>query len=95
VVGRSDQDATAILNRAGFTDIDREVVPPPDDQEAGTVFRTDPTANTPVSPDQTITLFIAKEKPTPTPTTPSPTMSPSPTTSPTPTGSPTSSPGQR
>jgi beta-lactam-binding protein with PASTA domain/predicted Ser/Thr protein kinase len=94
VVGRSEQDATQILNGAGFTDIERRVVPPPDDQEAGTVFRTDPTANTAVSPDQTITLFIAAQKPTPTPTTPPPTTPPSPTSSPTttPTGSPTPSP---
>ena len=94
VVGKSEQDATAILNKAGFTDIERQVVPPPDDQEAGTVFRTDPTANTAVSTDQRITLFIAKEKPTPTPTTPSPTPSPTGSPTGTPTGSPTSSPGQ-
>jgi eukaryotic-like serine/threonine-protein kinase len=94
VVGKSEQDATAILNKAGFTDIERQVVPPPDDQEAGTVFRTDPTANTAVSTDQRITLFIAKEKPTPTPTTPSPTPSPTGSPTGTPSGSPTSSPGQ-
>jgi beta-lactam-binding protein with PASTA domain/predicted Ser/Thr protein kinase len=92
VVGRSEQDATSILNQAGFSNIDRQVVPPPDDQEAGTVFRTDPTANTAVSPDQRITLFIAKEKPTPSPTTPSPTPPPTGTTTPSPSGSPTSSP---
>jgi len=69
-------------------------VPPPDDQEAGTVFRTDPTANTAVSTDQRVTLFIAKEKPTPTPTTPSPTPSPTGSPTGTPSGSPTSSPGQ-
>jgi serine/threonine-protein kinase len=92
VVGKSEQDATTILNQAGFTNLDRQVVPPPDDQEAGTVFRTDPTANTAVSPDQTITLFIAKAKPTPTPTTPSPTPSPTSSPSGTPTGSPTSGP---
>jgi serine/threonine-protein kinase len=85
VVGRSEQDATSILNGAGFSNIERQVVPPPDDQEAGTVFRTDPNANTPVSSDQTITLFIAAAKPTPSPTTPSPTP-------PSPTGSPTGSP---
>jgi serine/threonine-protein kinase len=89
VVGRSEQDATQILNDAGYSQIERQVVPPPDDQEAGTVFRTDPNAGTPVSSDQTITLFIAKEKPTPTPTTPSPTPT---TPSPTPTATPTSSP---
>src|SRR5690242_1615045 len=94
VVGKSEQDATAILNKAGFTDIKRQVVPPPDDQEAGTVFRTDPTANTAVSTDQRVTLFIAKEKPTPTPTTPSPTPSPTGSPTGTPSGSPTSSPGQ-
>jgi serine/threonine-protein kinase len=96
VVGRTEQDATAILNQAGFTQIQRQVVPPPDDQEAGTVFRTDPTADTPVAQDQPITLFIAQAKPTPTPTTPSPTPSPtaSATASATPSRSPTSSPGQ-
>jgi serine/threonine-protein kinase len=93
VVGKSEQDATAILNQAGFTNINRQVVPPPDDQQAGTVFRTDPTANTAVSSDQTITLFIAKEKPTPSPTTPSPTAPPTGSPTGTPTGSPTSSPG--
>ncbi len=94
VVGKTEQDATAILNQAGFTNIDRQVVPPPDDQEAGTVFRTDPTANSAVSTDQTVTLFIAKQKPTPSPTTPSPTPSPTGSPTATPTGSPTSSPGQ-
>jgi serine/threonine-protein kinase len=92
VVGKSEQDATAILNQAGFTNINRQVVPPPDDQQAGTVFRTDPTANTAVSSDQTITLFIAKEKPTPSPTTPSPTPSPTASSTATPSGAPTSSP---
>jgi serine/threonine-protein kinase len=93
VVGRTEQDATAILNRAGFTNIQRQVTPPPDDQEAGTVFRTDPTAGAAVSQDQAVTLFVAQAKPTPTPTTPSPTASASASTSPstTPTGSPTSS----
>jgi serine/threonine-protein kinase len=93
VVGKTEQDATAILNRAGFTNIDRQVVQPPDDQEAGTVFRTDPTANSAVSSDQKITLFVAKAKPTPSPT-PSPTASPTPSPTGSPTGSPTSSPGQ-
>jgi len=67
-------------------------VPPPDDQEAGTVFRTDPTANSAVSADQRITLFIAKEKPTPSPTTPSPTPSATASSTVTPSGAPTSSP---
>ncbi len=93
VVGKTEQEATAILNQAGFSNIDRQVAPPPDDQEAGTVFRTDPTAKTPVSPDQTITLFVAAQKPTPSPTTPSPTAPPSGTTTPSPSGSATSSPG--
>jgi beta-lactam-binding protein with PASTA domain/predicted Ser/Thr protein kinase len=92
VVGKTEQDATAILNQAGFTNIDRQVVPPPDDQEAGTVFRTDPTANSAVSADQRITLFIAKAKPTPSPTTPSPTPSPTASSTATPSGAPTSSP---
>ena len=92
VVGKTEQDATAILNQAGFTNIDRQVVPPPDDQEAGTVFRTDPTANSAVSADQRITLFIAKEKPTPSPTTPSPTPSPTASSTATPSGAPTSTP---
>jgi eukaryotic-like serine/threonine-protein kinase len=92
VVGRTEQDATAVLNQAGFTNIDRQVVPPPDDQEAGTVFRTDPTANSAVSADQRITLFIAKEKPTPSPTTPSPTPSATASSTATPSGGPTSSP---
>jgi len=95
VVGKSEQDATTILNQAGFTNIDRQVVQPPDDEEAGTVFRTDPTAKSAVSSDQRITLFIAKAKPTPTPTPTTPSPTPPPTASPTqtPTGSPTSSPG--
>jgi eukaryotic-like serine/threonine-protein kinase len=93
VVGRTEEDATGILNRAGYTNITRQTLPPPDDQEAGTVFRMDPTAKTVVSPDQKITLFIAAEKPTPSPTTPSPTPpSPSASVTGTPTGSPTSSP---
>ncbi len=91
VVGQPEEAATGILNKAGYTKINRQVGPPPDAEEAGTVFRTDPTADTAVSPDQTITLFIAAPKPTPT--TPSPTP-PSPTATPTntPTGTPTSSP---
>jgi serine/threonine-protein kinase len=88
VVGKSEQDATTILNRAGYSNIRRQVGPPPDDQEAGTVFRTDPNAGTAVPKDQTITLFVAAAKPTPTPTTPSPTP-PAPTT---PSGSPTGTP---
>jgi len=92
VVGKTEQDATAILNQAGFTNIDRQVVPPPDDQEAGTVFRTDPTADSAVAADQRITLFIAKEKPTPSPTTPSPTPSATASSTVTPSGAPTSSP---
>jgi eukaryotic-like serine/threonine-protein kinase len=82
VVGQTDSAATATLNQAGYTNITRSTAPPPDDQEAGTVFRTDPTGGTPVPKDQRITLFIAAAKPTPTPTTPSPTP-PSPTASPT------------
>jgi serine/threonine-protein kinase len=89
VVGQTDSEATGNLNRAGYTNITRQTVPPPDDEEAGTVFRTDPTGGTPVPKDQRITLFIAAAKPTPTPTTPSPTP-PSPTASATtsPTGTP-------
>ena len=90
VVGKSDEEATTILNQAGWTSIERRVEIPPSDFEAGTVFRTDPTAGTFVAKDATVTLFIAKEKPTPTPTTPSPTTSP---TSPSPSGSPTSTAG--
>jgi serine/threonine-protein kinase len=94
VVGRTEEDATTILNKAGYANVVRQTLPPPDDQAAGTVFRMDPNAKTAVSKDQRITLFIAAAKPTPSPTTPSPTP-PSPTASTTgsPTGSPTSSPG--
>jgi eukaryotic-like serine/threonine-protein kinase len=93
VVGQTEENATGILNRAGYANIRRQTLPPPDDQEAGTVFRMDPNANTVVAKDQQITLFIAAEKPTPTPTTPSPTApSPSGSATGTPTGSPTSSP---
>ncbi len=88
VVGKTEAEASAILNQAGFGKIERQVEVPPDDFEAGTVFRTDPTAGTAVDKDQTITLFVAKKKPQPSPTTPSPTTSPPPT----PTGSPTASP---
>ncbi len=94
VVNRTDEEATSILNKAGYTNIVRQTLPPPDDQEPGTVFRMDPNAKTAVSTDQRITLFIAAAKPTPTPTTPSPTApSPSGSATGTPTGSPTSSPG--
>ncbi len=90
VVGKSDEDATKILNEAGWTTIRRQTAIPPSDFDAGTVFRTDPTAGSFVGRDATITLFIAAAKPTPSPTTPSP----SPTMSPgSPTGSPTSSAG--
>jgi eukaryotic-like serine/threonine-protein kinase len=87
VVGKSDQEATAILNQAGWTSIRRQTQPPPDDFDPGTVFRTDPTAGSFVAKDATITLFLAAEKPTPTPTTPSPTPT---SPSPSPSGSPTS-----
>ncbi|HST67769.1 MAG TPA: Stk1 family PASTA domain-containing Ser/Thr kinase [Mycobacteriales bacterium] len=87
VVGRTEEEATGILNKAGYTNIDRQTLPPPDDQEAGTVFRMDPNANTAVPLDQKITLFIAAAKPTPTPTTPSPTP-----TATSPTGTPTGTP---
>ena len=86
VVGKTDAEATAELNQAGWTTIRRQTEIPPDDFEPGTVFRTDPTPGSFVPKDATITLYIAKEKPTPTPTTPSPTPT---TPSPTPTGSPT------
>jgi eukaryotic-like serine/threonine-protein kinase len=93
VVGKTEEEATAELNQAGWTRIRRQVAIPPSDFEPGTVFRTDPTAGSAVAKDQTITLFIARARPSPSPTTPSPT-SPSPSPSPTgsPTGSPTTSP---
>ncbi|HEY6744456.1 MAG TPA: PASTA domain-containing protein, partial [Mycobacteriales bacterium] len=93
VVGETEENATSILNKAGYTNISRQTLPPPGDEEPGTVFRTDPTANTAVPQDQRITLFIAAQKPTPTPTTPSPTPpSPSGSATGSPSGSPTSSP---
>lgn len=85
VVGKSDEEATKILNEAGWTNIKRITAIPPSDFDAGTVFRTDPTGETFVGKDATITLYLAAEKPTPTPTTPSPSPSSS---SPSPTGSP-------
>jgi serine/threonine-protein kinase len=85
VTGKTEAEASAALNQAGWTRIRRQTEVPPRDFEAGTVFRTDPTPGSFVPKDATITLYIAMEKPTPTPTTPSPTPP-----SPTPTGSPTS-----
>ncbi|MFL6128350.1 MAG: Stk1 family PASTA domain-containing Ser/Thr kinase [Mycobacteriales bacterium] len=91
VTGKTDEEATALLNQDGWTTIQRRAEVPPDDFEPGTVFRTDPSPGSFVAKDATITLFIAKARPpTPSPTTPSP----SPTTpSPTPSGSPTSTAG--
>jgi beta-lactam-binding protein with PASTA domain/predicted Ser/Thr protein kinase len=88
VTGKTDAEATAQLNQAGWTTIERRTEVPPDDFEPGTVFRTDPTPGSFVSRDATITLYIAKEKPAPTTTTPSPT-----TTTPSPTASATTKPG--
>jgi serine/threonine-protein kinase len=85
VTGKTDAEATATLNDAGWTKIQRVTQVPDRDFEPGEVFRTDPTAGAAVPKDQTITLYIAKAKPTPTPTptTPSPTPTmPSPTVSP-------------
>jgi beta-lactam-binding protein with PASTA domain/predicted Ser/Thr protein kinase len=95
LVGKTEAEALAILNRAGYTNVETKTGQPSDDYEAGRVFQVAPVEGTPVSQDQTITLYVAAAKPTPTPvpTTPSPTA-PSPTTSPTgtPSGSPASSP---
>ena len=92
VVGQTDEAATRTLNQAGYANITRQTLPPPDDEEPGTVFRMDPTAKTNVAPDQKITLFIAAAKPTPTATTPPPTTpAPTDTATSTPTGTPTSS----
>jgi beta-lactam-binding protein with PASTA domain/predicted Ser/Thr protein kinase len=93
VVNKSEQEARAALNQAGYSNIERQEAQPPDDFEPGTVFRTDPLPGTAVDKDQRITLYVAAAKPTPTPTTPSPTM-PTPSSSsgsPSPSGSATSS----
>ena len=84
VTGKTEAEASALLNQAGWTTIRRQTEVPPDDFEPGTVFRTDPTPGSFVPKDATITLFIAKAKPKPTtaaPTTPAPTTPP-PTTPP-------------
>ena len=95
VVGKSEQEARALLNQAGYTNIEAQVAEPPDDFEAGTVFRTDPIANTAVDRSQQITLYVAAAKPTPEPTTPSPTASASPSASGSPSGSSSSTPTKR
>src|SRR5215475_10017398 len=84
VVGRGEDRARQILNRAGFLNVETKRAIPPDDFPAGTVFAIDPTAGAKAPLDRKITLFVAKEKPTPTPTPTTP--SPTPTT---PTASPT------
>ena len=48
---RPTQEATAQLNQAGWTTIERREEMPPDDFEPGTVFRTDPTAGSAVAKD--------------------------------------------
>ena len=83
VIGKTDADATAELNKAGWFKIERRTEVPPQDFEPNEVFRTDPTAGSAVGKDQTITLYLAREKPTPTPTPPSPTPSPTATATPT------------
>jgi len=98
VTGKTDAEATAILNQAGWSNLRRVTEVPDRDFEPGEVFRTDPTAGTAVPKDRTITLYIAKAKPTPsptpspTPTTPSPTEPPPGSASATPGGSPKTSP---
>jgi serine/threonine-protein kinase len=92
VIGKTEQEARAILNGEGFTTIRVELVETAD-VKAGLVFRTDPTKDTPVSPDQPITLYVAQAPPAPTTTPPSPTPSPTPspsTSSASPSGSPSS-----
>ena len=90
VVGKSEQDASAELNKAGFPRITVREEIPPSDYEAGTVFRMSPVAGTAVGRDQTITLYVAKAKPTPSPTTPSPSSTtPTPTATATGSGTPT------
>jgi serine/threonine-protein kinase len=75
VTGKTEEEARRILNRAGFLDVVTVRAIPADDFDPGTAFRTDPAAGSKAPPDQKITLFVAREKPTPspTPTTPSPT----------------------
>ena len=98
VTGKTDAEATAILNQAGWSNLRRGTQIPDRDFEPGEVFRTDPTAGTSVPKDRTITLYIAEAKPTPsptpspTPTTPSPTESPQASASATPGGPPRTSP---
>ena len=91
VVGKPEQEARAILNQDGYTNIKTVEGQPPDDYEVGTVYRMDPIAGAAVGKDQQITLYVAAPKPTPTTTTPAPTTTP-PSPTATPTGTPTSSP---
>jgi beta-lactam-binding protein with PASTA domain/predicted Ser/Thr protein kinase len=81
VTGKSEGDARAQLNGAGFTNVVTQRAVPPDDFAAGTVFRMDPVGHTKAAFDQKITLFVALEKPTPTTTQPT-TTPPAPTTTP-------------
>ena len=97
VVSKSEQEARALLNQAGYINIRTQEAVPDRDIDAGIVFRMDPVGGTAVGKEQQITLYIAKAKPTPTPTTPSPTPTPTPTDTgtPTPTGSGTPTPTEQ
>jgi serine/threonine protein kinase len=82
VVGKQEFDAMTALTDAGLK---YKVVTQPDPVvPAGNVIKTDPPANSQVSPNSTVTLYISTGEPTPTPTA-TPSVSPTPTPTPTPT----------
>jgi serine/threonine-protein kinase len=81
------------LNDKGFTRVQPRESIPPDDFTAGVVFQTNPGPGTFVSKDAVITIYVARAKPSPSPTTPSPTPpSASPTTASPSAGTPTATP---
>ena len=84
VIGKTDADATAELNKAGWFKIERRTEVPPQDFEPNEVFRTDPTAGSAVGKDRrSRSTWPGRSRPRRTTTPPSPTPSPTATATPT------------
>jgi serine/threonine-protein kinase len=75
VVGKTTDNAKGFLDAQGYTNVQVQEAAPSDgtDFASGRVWKTDPAADTFVTKDQKIVLYVVPEKPTQTPS-PSPTI---------------------
>ncbi len=93
VIGFTQSDAETTLKAAGFTSIQVNHIENNGEYAAGCVVRVSPAQGESVSPQQTITIDVAKVQVTPTPSsTPSPTPIPTPEPTATPTPEPSATP---